>query len=408
MASRFAPSFRARLSTVVIVAMCCASLVTGCAMTGEVREAVPRDLVDRVIVPGYNRIRFWGDDPHSMTDIDVLLIHDQKAAAAEKDPSIDLNSSNALTISGGASNGAFGAGILAGWTQTGNRPRFDTVTGISTGALIAPFVFLGPEYDDELTEAFTTINTTDVLEMKSVVATFTGDSFVSSEPLRHLVEKYITDEMLDNIAREHGNGRRLLIGTTNIDADRPVIWDMGAIATSGMPDRKKLFQDILIASAAIPGVFPPARLSVTADGHRYEELHVDGGTSHQVFLMPAGFSLRDADRRINHEGVKRRLFIIRNGRTTPEYSVVKASMISIAGKSISSLTKNQGVGDLYRLYAVAQRDDIDYNYVDIPVDFQMKETVPFDPIYMRGLYRRGYDMAILDVPWEKVPPGFAD
>ncbi|MDA1215075.1 MAG: patatin family protein, partial [Planctomycetota bacterium] len=207
---------------------------------------------------------------------------------------------------------------------------------------------------------------------------------------------------------EHQKGRRLLIGTTNIDAERPVIWDMGAIASSGMPDRKKLFQDVLIASAAIPGVFPPVRLSVTADGHKYEELHVDGGTSNQVFLIPAGFSLRDADDRMNFDGISRKLYIIRNGRTTPEYSVVKASMISLAGKSISTLTKNQGIGDLYRLYAISQRDHIDYNYIDIPSDFKMTETVPFDPLYMRGLYRRGYEMAQLEIPWAKVPPGFAD
>ncbi|MDA1214615.1 MAG: patatin-like phospholipase family protein, partial [Planctomycetota bacterium] len=147
--------------------------LSGCAVTGNMREAVPRDLVERVNVPGYNRIRFWGDDPHSITDVDVLTIHDQKAAAAVADPSIDLKSSHALTISGGASNGAFGAGILAGWTKTGNRPQFDTVTGISTGALIAPFAFLGSHYDAELTEAFTTINTADILELKNVVATFT-------------------------------------------------------------------------------------------------------------------------------------------------------------------------------------------------------------------------------------------
>lgn len=384
------------------------SFASGCAAVGHVREAVPPEMVERVSVPGYNRIRFWGDDPQSITDADILLIYDQKMKAVAVDPSIDLTTSNALTISGGASNGAFGAGILTGWTKTGGRPRFDTVTGISTGALIAPFAFLGSDYDDELTEAFTTIDTTDVVQLKGFVDTLTGESFVSNAPLRQLVEKYITDDVLNEIAREHSKGRRLLVGTTNIDAERPVIWDMGAIASSAMTDRKKLFHDVLIASAAIPGVFPPVRISVTADGQKYEELHVDGGTSNQVFLMPAGFSLRDADRRLDHAGVDRRLYIIRNGRTTPQYSVVKASLVSIAGKSISSLTKNQGVGDLYRLYAVAQRDGIDYNFIDIPADFTMTETVPFDPAYMRSLYRRGYEMAMLDVPWEKVPPGFAD
>jgi hypothetical protein len=382
--------------------------LAGCIGGADIRDAVPEKLVANAQVVGYGPVRMWGDDARSIPIHEIMTVRDQRIAAAKADPTLDPWSVNALTISGGGSSGAFGAGILSGWTETGTRPRFDIVTGISTGALIAPFAFLGPAYDKQTTEAFTTVSGSDIYKKNSILAAVTTASFTSNEPLRHMIEKYITDDVMAEIVREHGKGRRLLIGTTNLDAERPVIWNMGAIASSGVPGRKKLFHDIILASTSIPGVFPPVEIKVTADGKTYDEMHVDGGTSHQVFLMPAGLSLRDIDRKLKLKGIKRRLFIIRNGRTTPEFSVVKLGLLPIAGKSISSLIKAEGVGDLYRMYAVAQRDGIDYNLIDMPVSFTQTEKTPFDKAYMNALYRTGYEMARGGVPWEKTPPGYAN
>ena len=179
---------------------------------------------------------------------------------------------------------------------------------------------------------------------------------------------------------------------------------MGAIAASGRPDRAKLFKDVIIASTSIPGMFPPVQLKVTAGGKVFDEMHVDGGTSTQVFLVPPGLTARSFDARMPFKVKSRRLFIIRNARTTPEYSVVKPRLAAIAEKSISSLIKADGVGDLYRLYAVAKRDRIDYNLIDIPRDFAVEAKSPFDKDYMRALYRTGYEMGRGGVPWKKVPP----
>jgi predicted patatin/cPLA2 family phospholipase len=383
--------------------------LAGCIGTGDIRESVPQALLNDANVVGYTGpIRIWGDERGGVTEQEVIALRKQRAAAARTDHSIDPKNVNALTISGGGSSGAFGAGILTGWTAHGDRPKFDIVTGISTGALIAPFAFLGSKYDDQLTEAFTTVEGKDIYERNSLLTALSTGSFTSNAPLRKMIEKYVTDDFIDQVAREHAKGRRLLIGTTNLDAERPVIWNMGAIASSKAPGRTKLFHDVILASAAIPGVFPPVDIPVVADGKTYEEMHVDGGTSNQVFLMPASLSLRKIDRKLGVSGIRRHLYIIRNGRTSPEFSVVKRRLLPIAGKSISSLLKTQGVGDVYRLYTMSKRDGVDFNFIDMPASFTESEKTPFDTKYMNELYRTGYDMALHRVPWEKVPPGYSD
>lgn len=372
----------------------------GCAGTTveSLRDPVPEALVPTAAVPGYAGIRYWGDDAASLPPSYLNQIATQQAAAQST-----TNNRYYLSVSGGGSNGAFGAGLLIGWNESGTKPEFTVVTGISTGSLIAPFAFLGKPYDDELRSAYTEITGADVYKKKGLFGIIGSESVADNTPLRQLVAKYVTGAMLEDIVREHNRGRRLLIGTTNIDAERPVIWDIGAIASSGEPGRKQLIQDILVASASIPGVFPPVRINVTADGQSFDELHVDGGTSNQAFLFPSNFSVKTQDKK---SGVKRNrtLYVIRNGKVTPEYSVVKPKLASIAGKSVSSLIKTQGIGDLYRIYSNAQRDGIAFNAIWIPASFTKKEPAPFDHDYMLALFDLGYRMGISGIAWEKQPP----
>jgi len=355
-------------------------------------------------VAGYSSdIRIWGDNQIKLPPDRLRLLQQQRMKAAKSDPFINPHEINALTLSGGGSSGAFGAGILSGWSKTGTRPKFDVVTGISTGALIAPFAFLGSEYDAQLTEAFTTISDKDIFKFTGLQGVLRTAAFTSNEPLRKMLDKYITDDVINKIAVEYSKGRRLLIGTTNLDADRPVIWNMGAIAASGRPDRAKLFKEVVIASTSIPGVFPPIHFDVNADGKTYDEMHVDGGVTTEVFLMPAGMSLRGSGLNVNS-----RLYVIRNGRTLPEYSVTEASLPAIAGKAIGSLIDTQAVGDLYRLYVISRRDGIDYNVIDIPDTFTVKSTSAFDNKFMRALYETGYQMGSDGIKWKKYPPGFVN
>ena len=277
------------------------------------------------------------------------------------------------------------------------------VTGISTGSLIAPFAFLGPPYDESLKASYTEISGKDIYKKKGVLAIVGSQSAADNSPLRKLVASYVTDRMLSDIAHENARGRRLLIGTTNLDAERAVVWDIGAIASSGQPTRRQLVQDILVASASIPGVFPPVNIKVKADGKIYDEIHVDGGTSNQAFLFPAQFSIRDATKA---SGVKRNrtLYVIRNSKVSPEYSVVKPKLASIVGKSISSLIKTQGIGDLYRMYANAQRDGMAFRAIWIPKSFKQVEPAPFDRAYMNSLFDVGYEMGRHGIPWSQTPP----
>lgn len=310
---------------------------------------------------------------------------------------------NYLTLSGGGSDGAFGAGLLVGWTAAGTRPRFDVVTGVSTGAMIAPFAFLGPKYDPALKKVFTQTSLDDVAILRPVRGLLWGDSLASNAPLAKVIAAYVDEGFLAEVAAEHKKGRRLLIGTTNLDAERPVIWNMGEIASSGSPDSLELFRRILLASAAIPGAFPPEFIKVTANGLTYDEMHVDGGATREVFLVPTQLTTARIDNQLPVKPV-RRLYVIRNGHVSPEYESVKPRTLSIAGRAVSSLIKSQGIGDLYQLYVFSKRNGIDYNLAHIPDDLQDTSTGEFDPVYMTKLFNTGYQMAAKGYPWQKMPP----
>lgn len=365
----------------------------------SLRSPVPEPLLSQSAVPGYTNIRYWGDDSSAITPEVIAEIDAQQKASGN----IYANRSF-LAVSGGGSSGAFGAGVLFGWTASGKRPEFTVVTGVSTGSLIAPFAFLGPPYDDYLKEAYTQISGEDIYERKGVLRILRSQSVADNSPLRQLVSRYVTDEMLTDIVREHKRGRRLLVGTTNLDAERPVVWNIGAIAASGVPGRKQLIQDILVASASIPGVFPPVKIKVVADGQTFDEMHVDGGTSNQAFMFPSNFSVREADKQMKRKSVTRTLYVLRNGKVTPEFSMVKPRLASIVSKSISSLIKAQGIGDLYRMYANAKRDGIAFRAVWVPESFTMREPRPFDPAFMKALFDVGYRMGVDGIPWAEQPP----
>lgn len=379
-----------------------AALTAGCAATLP-RNVLPERLADEAEVSGLDNVRMWGDAPPEQLRA-IINSEMQRSVAAAVERAKNEPVSNFLAISGGAEDGAFGAGLLTGWTAAGTRPQFDLVTGVSAGALIAPFAFLGPRKDPELKAMFTQYGREDILSADVLSGIFGGPALADSAPLARLIAKYVDKQFLHEIAEERRKGRVLLIGTTNLDAQRPVIWDMGRIAMSGDPQAISLFRKILLASASVPGVFPPVQIQVRADGRDYDEMHVDGGVTQQVFVAPTALDFKDIDR-IAGQRVKRRLFILRNGKITPEWQPVQDRMLSTAGRSISTLIKNQGIGDLYRIHATAARDGMDFNLATIPPSFEYKSDEPFDLGYMRALYKVGYDLGRVGYRWTKAPPG---
>ena len=368
------------------------------------RNALPQASAGQLELEGFHDIRFWGDA--SAQDIHAIMMADAPKAGTSASLSVESHQqvSNLLAISGGAEDGAFGAGLLVGWSDAGTRPKFDLVTGVSSGALIAPFVFLGREHDNQLREIFTKYGRKDIFTY-NVSGLLEGAALADDAPLARLIEKYVDAAFLQEIAGERIKGRILLIGTTNLDTQRPVLWDMGRIAMSRNHDAINLFRKILLASATLPGVFPPVRIQVRVGGQNYDELHVDGGVTRQVFIAPSVFSFVGHDQKAGRAAAKPRLFVIRNGKIDPEWQSVNDNVVSVTQRSISTLIKNQGIGDLYRIYSVTRRDGIDFNLASIPADFTDTSDEPFDQKYMIALFNRGYDLASHNYSWAKAPPG---
>jgi hypothetical protein len=394
--SQYAAYMWVLLLAVVIIAN-----TQGCASVPK-RKPVPEELSKSAKIPDIPRARIWGDERPPFADAWLAM---SSAELQAQYSGIIGRKHYYLAISGGGSKGAFGAGLLVGWTAAGTRPQFTIVTGISTGALTAPFAFLGPAYDDKLEEVYTSYSTEDLVKKRGFLALLSSDAGASTEPLRKMVAKYFDQEMVNAIAAEFRKGRMLLIGTTNLDAERPVIWNLGRIAASGAPHALKLVHDVLLASASIPGAFPPVMIEVEADGLRYDEMHVDGGTTSQVVLYPLGIEWDRVTEKLEVKGTPR-VYMIRNARLSSEWEAVERRVMPIAGRSISSLIRTQGIGDMYRIYLGARRDGLDYNLAYIPEEFEEKSKEPFDPEYMRKLFDLGYRLAKDGYAWEKVPPGF--
>lgn len=310
-----------------------------------------------------------------------------------------------LALSGGGADGAFGAGLLNGWSERGDRPVFEMVTGISTGALIAPLAFLGKAYDADLRRLYTTISDSDIVSPRGIPAALFSDAFNDSAPLAQLIERTLTDDMIREIGKEYLKGRFLIVGTTNLDLGRQVIWNIGALASSGRPEAFQAIRRILLASASIPGLFPPVLFDIEIDGQRRQELHVDGGAAAQIFLYPTGLSVRNAPAQIRNR--RRIAWIVRNGRTRDVPAETERSLTSISTRAISTLIGANSQGDIYRIYVQTRRDKVDFNLAYIRGGFSRVAKTPFDREYMNELYEFGRRRMREDRVWVKSPPGFA-
>ncbi len=349
-------------------------------------------------------IRIWADA--SPVAVSKFLQADSIGARSSNGSGNQLGSRdlNILAISGGGEYGAFGAGFIVGWGESGVRPEFDVVTGVSVGALIAPFVFLGRQRDHQIREAFGSSSPPDLVS-PSLSNLLFNSALLDSAPLDNLIAKYVDARFLADVAHEHAKGKLLLIATTNLDAQRSVLWNMGRIAKSGHPSALTLFRRILLASAAVPGVFPPVRIKVETSAGYFEELHVDGGVAQQVFVPPPATSPQTGA--VSTKRSKRRIFVIRNDKVAPEWEAAESGILSISARTITTLIKNQGIGDLYRIYAVARRDNMEFNLAAIPAELDLNSKQPFDSAPMHGLFDVGYASGYLDYPWMRQPPGMS-
>ncbi|MCZ6512234.1 MAG: patatin-like phospholipase family protein [Alphaproteobacteria bacterium] len=397
----------------VAVLMCC--VITGCISLP--RNPVPIDEMPVAEIPNLKNIRVEGlygqiNQEHIQADL-VNSWSSDKPDNYCAGPADQERMHCILVVSGGGGFGAFGAGILNGWTASGNRPNFKIVTGISTGSLIAPFAFLGPDYDEQVKDAFTTIKGgSDILIFRGLIKILFSESLADSKPLADIIAGFVDEEFLAKIAREHERGKRLFVGTTNMDSQRFVAWNMGAIATNASPQAMQLFRDVLLASASIPVAFPPVMIRVETPSGTYDEMHADGGTETQFFFPGDVFDLPAVVQKLEAKGDADRIipgnfrvYVIRNARFTPEPEQVQRNIGKIAGRAVSTMIQAMGQSDLHCIFAVTQARGMDFNYVEVPPDFIWQSDDEFDQSEMNRLFDIGFAMASGGDFWDKKPLG---
>ncbi len=382
-----------------LLAVIAAIVVSGC---GATRPPAPPIGAERVLPWG--AVVSWPDGPVDSGSLEGRLdsgLASLAQRAAERDSDTPFTY-RMLALSGGGARGAFGAGFLTGWSETGTRPRFDVVTGISTGALMATFAFLGPAYDDGL-RLYTNVNNADIYTSGTPLRLITAPSILDTTPMRALIAAQITDPVLDAVAREHAAGRRLFVGTTNLETGRFTIWDLGAIASSTRPDRAERYHDVLLAATAFPIMFPPVYIPVEIDGETYWEAHADGATRAAIFARVFMLDVEDLMERANigPGEVQGELYTLLNTQAPPStYRDLQPRVASIAERSVSIMLDGVTVYSGDALFRMAMFTGVDFWAAFIPSSIELSESpLEFEPDEMGRLFRIGYEMARSEHPF---------
>ena len=385
-----------------------AALALAIAMPACMRHCVPhhlagqRSLVDLCAEPG-------GHQSLGVEQTKEVAAEFRRRAGATHPPGAAPY--HFLALSTGGLNGAFGVGVLKGWSESGTRPSFDAVTGISTGALMATFAFLGPQYDDFLRETIVGSKRREFLRRRSILAVVPGGSFYTSNRLSRMIEKAITPKILCEVAAAHREGRRLYVATTNLDTRKLVIWDMGAIASRGTLQSDALYRDIILASSSIPLAFPPVRLEVEIDGVRYDELHVDGGVSDELFFR--SFMVGDRNRAAGVQGamapIGSTLHVINNGKLFPDPSCVR-NFYEIVNASFKSVLAHKSRDELHRIYLTCLQTGVEFRSTEVPENLNVaSSSLSLSEEDQQLLYETGrrFGPAAMNggEGWRDAPPG---
>jgi predicted patatin/cPLA2 family phospholipase len=369
----------------IAAALLTLSLLLGaCASTP--RAAFTEAEEDAAAPSGFNAVRYWADAPAS------AFQNTQRRATPQKGRPFTY-----LALSGGGGGGAYGAGLLSGWTEAGARPEFTIVSGVSTGALIAPFAFLGSTYDGTLKQIYTGGQAEDLIKQANPLGAIFGNGLVGRGPLRQLIERYLSDDLLSAIAREDQKGRRLLVVTTELDTQRAVVWDMGAIAATGGPRAFKLFRDVLAASASIPVVFAPQLIDVQTADRSFQEMHVDGAVSSPIFTLPDAVLF--GGKKIVAHGTRPDLYVIVNSRIDPTFEIVPNQVEAIAAHSFSTMNRIATKAVLAQTFNAAVTEGFSFHLSYIGKDHPESGGTGFETDSMRALYDYGYEKARVGSFW---------
>ncbi len=396
---------RARRACACTAAAALLALAAGCGTLP--RNGTPVDLMPRAQIAGMPDVRATGGVRSDVMTADLARSFAEESATDFPVAADGLVHYAHLALSGGGANGAFGAGVLSGWTNTGTRPVFKIVTGVSTGALMAPFAFLGSDYDYALRDFYTTNASNNIFRRLSILPSLLGgESLADTGPLRDLIDANVDERILAAVAAGHRAGRRLYIGTVDLDSQRFIVWNMGLIATSGSPRALELFRKVMLASAAIPLAFPPVFFDVEVDGARYDEMHVDGAVVSNVFYTAGVFSFAEVRNRYGRAPGREDIYLIHNGRLVPQREVTRRSLPSIAVRSFESATTAAMFGTLFRIHTVAVNEHAGFGWITVPAGVDLTGTETFDPVLMKSLYELGQELGGAGPQWATdVPVG---
>ena len=382
--------------------------IQGCATMRPPRNAVPMDFTGKVTIVGMPDIRTDMDDPDPVV-MQKSLIESFKQEGFVNPLGIKIYP--VLAVSGAGANGAYGAGFLLGWSKEGSRPLFKIITGVSSGSIIALYTFAGKDYDGQLEKFFTKTSTKDVMRRKNIFSILFGDSIMSTAPLAKMISAMVDEKLMAKVAEEHKRGRRLFVGTVNLDAQEFVVWDMGAIACKGGPDSLNLFRKILMATTAIPLTFPPVYFKVISEtGEHYDEMHVDGATMRGIFFIDRLTKNMEGAAKvfgIDPSKYRPQIYVLSNTYMAPTRQRVEDSLAAISMRSLDTVVSAANSGDIYRLYAFAKKRGLDFNLAYIPDDFKPHPKDFFDTKEMNRMFKRGYNDAVNGYKWHKTPPGYA-
>lgn len=404
-------ALRGMVGLVRLVVLAGVIALAGCGTL--LRNPVPVSATTMATIPHLPDIRARAGTPSATFEDDLAQSFAQESRAdfpVVADGTIHYAH---LALSGGGASGAFGAGILNGWSQAGDRPTFKIVTGVSTGALMAPFALLGSSYDAALREFYTTTSSRDIFIMGSILnlaaRALTGDALLDTSPLAALIAQHVDADLLGKIGAAHQRGQRLYIGTVDLDSLDFVVWNMGLIALSGRPESLDLFRQVMLASASIPIAFPPVYFEVELDGRRYDEMHVDGGVGARVFYN-AGLIRPYVVRQRGGQGAaegREDIFVIHNGQLRPPPQQTRRTVVGIAKRVLDAASRSAVIGSLVRIHATAQAQQASLHWVTIPEGITIAAEETFDPVAMRALYDLGFDAAVKGAQWATRPPGLA-
>ena len=395
---------------IIIILMSLLS-IQGCAMVRP-WNPVPIDFIGKVTIPGMPDIRSDMGDPDPIVMRKSLIdSFKQEGKDDYSTNALGIKIYPVLAVSAGGPNGAYGAGFLKGWSKQGTRPLFKIITGVSSGAIIALCAFLGKDYDDQLEEFFTTMSTRDIMKQNNIFSILFGNSLMSPSPLVKKISVIVNDELISKVAKEHMRGRRLFIGTVNLDAQEFDVWDMGALACKGGADSVAMFRKIILASSSMSMMFPPVYFKViSATGELYDEIHVDGGAMREVFYIDRLTKNMEGEATvagIDPSKYRPKIYVLVTSYMSPNRQQVKHNLLDIGIRSLAALEAEAYGGDTYRLYAFAQKRGLDFNLAYIPADFKPNSKEYFDTKEMQRLFMRGYDDAINGYKWYKTPLGYA-